>query len=153
MLTDAQITTLRALVDSNEQLRLLVRGANGVAADDHAAAAMASTLLPNEVFEGRELSEKGIVKYYASGDSEAGHQALLALEAAAEADPNGLLARMIKWIYPDAKSGLDFGDPKLRDALAAYATAGVLTTTQRDTLLALGERAVTVDPSDIARVR
>ena len=151
MLTDSQVTALREIVDSNEPLRLLVRGGNGVPADDVAAAALASTLMPRVVTEGSCYTELGIIAAFA--DPAAGETLLQTLAAVAASGPeHAVLARMLKWLAP-GMPGLDFGHPALRAAITAYAAANVLTTTQRDTLLALGERAVTVSPSDIARVR
>lgn len=148
MLTDSQIETLRGLVESNSELALLARGGNGVPADDNAAAVLASTLMPAAVTEGQRYTELGIITAFANpADGEA---VLQTLEAAAESNP--LLARMLRWLAP-GMPGLDFGNAGLRAAINAYCGAGVLNETQRDTLLALGERAVTVDPSDIARVR
>lgn len=147
-MTDSQITALRNLVDSNSELRTLVRGGNGVAADDVAAAALASTLMPRAVTEGQRYTELGIITAFT--DPADGEAVLQTLEAAAESNP--LLARMLRWLAP-GMPGLDFGNAGLRAAINAYHEANVLTATQRDTLLALGERAVTVDPSDIARVR
>jgi hypothetical protein len=148
MLNEAQQVLLREIVDANPPLALLVRGADGVPANDVAAAAMASTLLPKQVAEGSRYTELGIIAAFA--DPAAGETVLQTLEAAATQDP--LLARMLGWLAP-GMPGLDFGNAALRAAINAYHAAEVLTTTQRDTLLALGERAVTVDPSDIARVR
>lgn len=148
MLTDAQITTLRALVDSNSELRTLVRGANDVPADDVAAAALASTLMPAAVTEGQRYTELGIITAFANPAD--GEVVLQTLEAAAGSNP--LLARMLRWLA-SGMPGLDFGNSGLRAAINAYHEANVLNTTQRDTLLALGEQAVTVDPSDIARAR
>ena len=151
MLTEPQITTLRALVDANEPLRLLVRGGNGVPADDVAAAALASTLMPPQVTEGSFYTELGIIAAFA--DPAAGEAVLQTLAGVAASGPeHAVLARMLEWIAP-GMPGLDFGHAALRAAINAYHAAEVLTTTQRDTLLALGERAVTVSPSDIARVR
>ena len=148
MLTDSQLETLRGLVDSNSELALLVRGGNGVPAQDTAAAAMASAMLPAAVTEGQRYTELGIITAFA--DPADGETVLQTLEAAAESNP--LLARMLRWLAP-GMPGLDFGNSGLRAAINAYHAANVLTTTQRDTLLALGERAVVVSPSDIARVR
>ena len=148
MLTDSQITALRAEAETNAEFRTLVRGANGVPADDTAAAAMASTLLPAQVTEGSRYTELGIIAAFS--DPAAGETVLQTLEATAESNP--LLARMLGWLKP-GMPGLDFGNAALRAAVNAYHAANVLTTTQRDTLLALGERAVVVSPADIARVR
>ena len=148
MLTEPQLTTLRGLVDSNSELRLLVRGGNGTPVDDNAAAALASTLMPRAVTEGQRYTELGIITAFA--DPADGETVLQTLEAAAASNP--LLARMLRWLAP-GMPGLDFGNAGLRAAVSAYHAAGVLTTTQRDTLLALGERAVVVSASDIARVR
>ena len=151
MLSNPQITALREIAETNAEFRTLVRGANGVPADDTAAAAMASTLLPKQVTEGSFYTELGIIAAFA--DPAAGETLLQTLAAVAASGPeHAVLARMLGWLKP-GMPGLDFGHSALRAALAAYATAGVLTTTQRDTLLALGERAVVVSPSDIARVR
>jgi len=151
MLTDLQITALREIAETNAEFRLLVRGGNGVPANDVAAAAIASTLLPKQVTEGSFYTELGIIAAFA--DPAAGETLLQTLTAVAASGPeHAVLARMLKWLSP-GMPGLDFGHSALRAALAAYATAGVLTNEQRDTLLALGERAVTVFPADIARVR
>lgn len=148
MLTDEQIETLRDLVDSNANLAILVRGGAGVPADDNAAAELASTLMPKAVVEGVRYTELGIITAFA--DPADGEAVLQVLETAAETNP--LLARMLRWLAP-GMPGLDFGNAGLRAAINAYQAANVLTTTQRDTLLALGERAVIVSPADIARVR
>lgn len=148
MLTDSQITALRSEAETNAEFRLLVRGGDGVPANDVAAAAMASTLLPAAVSEGQRYTELGIITAFSNpADGEA---VLQTLEAAATQNP--LLARMLGWLAP-GMPGLDFGNAGLRAAINAYHAANVLTTTQRDTLLALGERAVVVSPDDIARVR
>jgi len=151
MLTDEQITALRAAVETNAEFGLLVRGANGVPADDVAAAAMASTLLPKQVTEGSFYTELGIIAAFA--DPAAGETLLQTLATVAASGPeHAVLARMLGWLKP-GMPGLDFGHSALRAAITAYTAANVLTTTQRDTLLALGERAVAVSPADIARVR
>jgi len=151
MLTDSQITALRAEAEANAEFRLLVRGGNGVPANDVAAAAMASTLLPKQVTEGSFYTELGIIAAFA--DPAAGETLLQALAAVAASGPeHAVLARMLGWLKP-GMPGLDFGNAALRGAINAYYGAGVLSETQLDTLLALGERAVTVDPSEIARVR
>lgn len=148
MLTDSQLTTLRGLVESNSELALLVRGSNGIPADDVAAAEMASTLMTAAVTEGQRYTELGIITAFVNpADGEA---VLQTLEGAAESNP--LLARMLRWLAP-GMPGLDFGNSGLRAAINAYYGAGVLNEAQRDTLLALGERAVVVSASDIARVR
>jgi hypothetical protein len=151
MLTDSQIAALRAEAETNAEFRTLVRGANGVPADDTAAAAMASTLLPAQVTEGSRYTELGIIAAFA--DPAAGETLLQTLATVAASGPeHAVLARMLKWLAP-GMPGLDFGNAALRGAINAYYGAGVLNNTQRDTLLALGERAVVVSPADIARVR
>lgn len=148
MLTDEQIETLRGLVDSNANLAILVRGGAGVPADDNAAAALASTLMPRAVAEGQRYTELGIITAF--DDPADGEAVLQSLETLAETNP--LLARMLRWLAP-GMPGLDFGNTGLRAAINAYQAENALTDTQRDTLLALGERAVVVSPADIARVR
>jgi len=151
MLTDSQVAALRAEVETNAAFRVLVRGANGVPADDVAAAAMAGTLLPKQITENSFFTELGIIAAFA--DPAAGETLLQTLATVAASGPeHAVLARMLKWLAP-GMPGLDFGHSALRAAITAYTAANVLTTTQRDTLLALGERAVAVSPADIARVR
>jgi hypothetical protein len=151
MLTDQQITALRTEAETNAEFRLLVRGGNGVPANDVAAAAMASTLMPKQVTQGSFYTELGIIAAFS--DPAAGETLLQTLATVAASGPeHAVLARMLKWLAP-GMPGLDFGNAALRAAINAYHTAEVLTTTQRDTLLALGERAVVVSASDIARVR
>ena len=145
MPTDAQ---LRALVDANAPLRLLVRGNATTPTRDVEAAALATTLLPKEVTEGSRYTELGIIAAFA--DPAAGETVLQTLETLAETNP--LLSRMLRWVAPGAP-GLDFGNAALRAAISAYHTAGHLTTLQRDTLLSLGERTPVVTTDMIARAR
>lgn len=145
MITD---TELRALVDSNGQLRMLVRGNDITPTRDVEAAALAMTLLPKQVTEGSRYTELGIIAAFA--DPAAGETVLQTLEALAESNP--LLARMLRWLAPGAP-GLDFGNAALRAAINAYHEAGHLTTTQCDTLLGLGEQDPVVTPDMIARAR
>ena len=143
---------LRALIADNDELALLALGDEDTPADDVAAAALATTLMPRQVVRGRQFTELGVIAAFT--DPAEGDAALRSLAQAAQADDAGgrLLTRMLRWLEPGAP-GLDFGNPALRAAITAYAVANVLTPLQCDTLLALGEQAVTVDPSDIARSR
>ena len=148
MLNDTQIETLRGIVDSNEELRTLVRGNINNPADDVAAAILATSLMPKQVVEGSLYTELGIIAAFSNpADAEV---VLQTLEAAALTNP--LLARMLRWLAP-GMPGLDFGNAALRAALNAYQAAGVLNSTQTNVLLALGEQVLTVNPSDIPKVR
>ena len=148
MLNDTQIETLRGIVDSNEELRTLVRGNINNPADDVAAAALATSLMPKQIVEGSLYTELGIIAAFSNpADAEV---VLQTLEAAALTNP--LLARMLRWLAP-GMPGLDFGNPALRAALNGYQAAGVLNSTQNNVLLALGEQVLTVNPSDIPKVR
>ena len=148
MLNDTQIETLRGIVDSNEELRTLVRGNINNPADDVAAAILATSLMPKQVVEGSLYTELGIIAAFSNpADAEV---VLQTLEAASLTNP--LLARMLRWLAP-GMPGLDFGNPALRAALNAYQAAGVLNSTQTNVLLALGEQVLTVNPSDIPKVR
>lgn len=69
----------------------------------------------------------------------------------------------MKWILVALqKDGLDMGLPAVREKVDAFATAGVLTTAQRDTLKALGEgdyqswseaNGVEVNPTTVGEAR
>jgi hypothetical protein len=112
--------------------------------DAGCALAIASTLPPTTIARFAD----GSTILSAFGDPTAGYAAIQAIQAAAQSNP--ALAYILPWLSPGAP-GINIGDPATVAMIGALEAAGVLTSAQAWTILAIAHVPATIDPGQVSR--
>lgn len=134
---------LHDLIEANEQAKAWADAGNDLQVVD-----WLNGLGHKVVVTGNEIKEKHILDAFT--DPADGEVLLQKLEAVALVNP--IFKRMAPYLKADAKEGLDPGKPSVRAAFTALRQSNVITQTELDKLLGLGERPVTYSAADIPRI-